>query len=500
MTCLLVRALRGITRAAPRVRISPRFRKKRESRMKRLRAFIVGWRSHRSLERPAPLGLKTLVTALTVCTLIAGAGGPASADSRGINFETSQGYHLGTIQNQPGVTPPPAGWGAQTPGVVVINPAIDQEVVNGAGRPSSFGAQSWRISNYFTSGSFGDQPFSPSLTNEAGETLAQNLGFSGGTRQNHFDVQWAFASADPTGPERDSYVSTSPDRGDGARMSYMRLEDHPWGIELHFSDYQDNAPRGGYGNALTAAPGCGPEDVFTDVLVATVSRNRAHTFRLSIDFIDGPHNDVVKVYVDGMLRHVGTTWEDYFRWCTESGGGTGTTTADQSRTVDSLLFRVGGADGITHVDNFGKGFFFDNLFYASSTREDCDKHHGHGDGGGGGGGGGVGGGAATMGASNSNHFHFDKEGCEKDDRDNARHDDDEHGHHFQSSSVDYAEYDTVGNGRQMTMVGSGTDNGEAVTFTIVAVDYGGLIPSTYSIVLSNGYAWAGTVVGTMDIQ
>lgn len=25
--------------------------------------------------------------------------------------------------------------------------------------------------------------------------------------------------------------------------------------------------------------------------------------------------------MDGTLRHIGTTWEDYFRWCTESGGG-----------------------------------------------------------------------------------------------------------------------------------------------------------------------------------
>ena len=36
------------------------------------------------------------------------------------------------------------------------------------------GARSWRISTFYTSGSFGDMPFSPSLTNEAGETMAQN--------------------------------------------------------------------------------------------------------------------------------------------------------------------------------------------------------------------------------------------------------------------------------------------------------------------------------------
>src|SRR6185295_9932361 len=169
---------------------------------------------------------------------------------------------------------------------------------------------------------------------------------------NHFEVQWSFTSADATNPvDTDSYISASPDRGDGARMSYIRLEDHPNGIEVWFDDYQDRAPYGSYGSPATAAPGCGPEDDFTDTLVATVTRNRAHSVKLVIDFIDGPRNDRVKVYVDGTLRRTGTTWEDYFRWCTESGGGTGTA-ADQSRTVDSMLFRVGG--GTPHPQNLGK--------------------------------------------------------------------------------------------------------------------------------------------------
>src|SRR5689334_21514069 len=156
-----------------------------------------------------------------------GIGGWASADSLVINFETSQGYHTGSIDHQPG-PPPPTSWGGQYPPGIPINPAIDQAVVAfWSGRPASFGNQSWRISNFYTSGTFGDMPFSPSLTDEAGETNAQNGGFSGGSRKNHFEAQWSFTSADPFGPEGDSYVSTSPDRGDGARMSYIRLEDHP---------------------------------------------------------------------------------------------------------------------------------------------------------------------------------------------------------------------------------------------------------------------------------
>jgi hypothetical protein len=429
-----------------------------------------------------------LATLVATIGLLVGSSGIANADSRGINFETSQGYHLGSIQDQPNVTLPPMGWGGQAP-PGVINPFIDQEVVNSPGRPASFGEQSWRISNYYTSGSFGDMPFSPSLMNEAGETQALSGGLSGGTRQNHFEAQWAFTSADPAGLGTDSYVSTSPDRGDGARMSYIRLEDHPSsGIQVYFSDYIDKFPYGQYGTPISAAQGCELQDDWTDVLVATVSRNRAHSVRLSIDFIDGPRNDRVKVYVDGNLRHTGTTWEDYFRWCTESQGGTGSTVTDQSRTVDSLLFRVGGNQGFLHPANRFKGFFIDNLFYASSTRPDCDKHHGDGDG------------DVEDGHGGHGHGSFHKSGCDKNDGDSVRHDDDQAGHHFQSTSVDAAEYSSASGGQMITVTGTGLDNGLPVEFTMVAVDNGILLPATYSIVLTNGYSFVGAFVAGSAVR
>jgi hypothetical protein len=79
---------------------------------------------------------------------------------------------------------------------------------------------------------------------------------------------------------------------------------------------------------------------------------------------------------------------DYFRWCTESGGGTGTMAADQSRTVDSMIFTVRG--GQAHLMNLGKGFLIDNLRLESSMTacrsgdgdgdfdgKDGHRHHGH---------------------------------------------------------------------------------------------------------------------------
>lgn len=402
-----------------------------------------------------------------------------SADSRGINFETSQGYHTGSIQNQP--TAPPSGWGGSFP-PGVINPLIDQTVVNGSGRPASFGAQSWRISNYYASGSFGDMPFSPSLTNEAGESMAQNSMYSGGSRQNHFEVQYGFTSADPLGIESDSYVSTSPDRGDGARMSYIRLEDHPNGIEVWFSDYQDKSPRGHYGDPSTAAPGCGPEDEFTDVKVATVSRNKAHSVKLAIDFVDGPHNDLVKVYVDGTLRHNGTTWEDYFRWCPESGGGTGTAT-DQSRAVDSMLFRVGGDP---HPANLNKGFFIDNLTYFSSQGK-CRQGDGDGE-------------FDDDKDGHKHHAHFHHDSCE-DGHGDVEDDDRDSGKHFESNSVSSATFSSDANSQTLTMIGTGLHDGLPVGFTMIAVDNGDLVPGVFTLILTDGYSTTGSLIsGTIVIR
>ena len=111
-------------------------------------------------------------------------GGQATrADTSTVTFES---FTVGNINGQNGWTK--------------TNAAFDVAVVsNGGGVPASFGTKSLRISNAVTSGSFGDQTFSNSLANEAGEVGATNGGFSGGVRQAHFDAQFDVFStqADP---------------------------------------------------------------------------------------------------------------------------------------------------------------------------------------------------------------------------------------------------------------------------------------------------------------
>src|SRR5256714_2182111 len=455
-----------------------------------------------------PRRLKLLIGSSSAIVLWIGGAGLASADSRVINFEppaysTTSGLPPGSIDNQD-------GWhggenGTSPPTYGPINPAIDQSIVANPGY-EGFGLQSWRMSNAYTDGAFGDWPFSPSLQNEAGETMALNhngpLVYSGGPRQNHFDVQWSFAAAvrNSTGTNCSSlatcsYISMAPDRGDGARMSYIRLEDDTSGLRVLFDDYQDKKPFGSEGTPASAAMGCGPEDNFVETMVAShLDRNEPHTVRLSIDFVDGPRNDVVGVFVDGKLRHVGTTWEDYYRWCAESGGGTGSPMTDQSRTVDQMIFQARGAQCVppptsqltscdSHPENRGQGFLIDNLSYSSSNVEQCDERHSDGDG--------------DVQSSDGRHGHstFHKQGCGHQDTDSVQHSDGDSGHNFQSTSVDAAQFTTAAGGRTVVITGMGTDNGLPVAFTLTAVDYDGLIPPVYSLVLSDGYVFTGTMIG-----
>ena len=244
-------------------------------------------------------------TVFVATVLVLSSSTVANADSRTINFEAPT-YMPGKIFGQD-------GWAGTLGGP--INPAIDEAVVVNTYGYTSFGGQSWRMSNAYTDGAFGTWPFSPSLINEAGETMAQNgVVYSDGTRQKHFEVQWDFASTVPTMEQSGLQISTSPDRGDGARMSFIRMRDNPGGLSVEFVDYQDRAPYGSYGSVLSASAGCGPEDDFVLTTVASgLSRSQPHTIKLTMDFVDGPRNDVVKVYVDGTLRHTGGSWEDYYR-------------------------------------------------------------------------------------------------------------------------------------------------------------------------------------------
>lgn len=285
-----------------------------------------------------------LLTLFTAVAVFAGEGGLMNSTSlwqtafgekstSTSSFTTTvtdfEGFAAGTVNAQ-------FGWsslGAAGSGCGVY----DHAIVNNVGAPASFGSKSLRMSNAVTSGCFADHTFTASVPNEAGETSAVNGGLSGGTRQKTFAAEWTFISADPGNVQNGLSVVASPDRGDGARMSWVQMTDTPTGIDINFNDYQ---------HAIN--------DFVQTTIANDLDRTVPHTIRIEMTFVDGIANDVVRVYVDGALAHTGTSWEDYFR--DEEGNPT--------RTVDSILFRTGG----TAVPaTLGKGFLIDGLSVGSAS-------------------------------------------------------------------------------------------------------------------------------------
>src|SRR3954447_22824042 len=252
-----------------------------------------------------------LLAAAPVALLIAVAGTvPAMADTTTSTLEPPA-FSTGAVDGQ-------HGWSAAG--------KYDYGVVaNGPGAPSRFGRQSFRISSMETSGSF-DWAFSPEIPNEAGEA----------SNHSRFSAEFSFLAL---GSQVDgSHISVSPDRGDGARMSYVRLEDQRDGrVHAIFIDRTD----------VDGGP-----DAENSYDIATLDRSVPHTVKFDMQFVDGPSNDVVKVSIDGTLVKTGTSWENSFRFQEHN----------PVPNVSRLIFQARGAS-----TDFGdappdaRGFLIDNV-------------------------------------------------------------------------------------------------------------------------------------------
>lgn len=173
-------------------------------------------------------------------------------------------------------------------------------------------------------------------TPPAGEISAPASTFFGGTRQPYFEAQWDFASTVPGSAQPNLSVVVSPNRGDTMRMSWVQMLDSDdvtgTGLTLNFEDYQHSLL-----------------DFVLTPVATHLDRTVPHTVKITINFINGASNDVVKIYLDGVLVHTGTSWEDYYR---DFAGGV-------PFAVDSIMFREAG----TAVPaTLGKGFLIDNFF------------------------------------------------------------------------------------------------------------------------------------------
>ena len=202
------------------------------------------------------------------------------ADSSTLDME---GYTLGNIDGQDGWTK---------------TGTYDHEVSSSFGVPG-FGAQSLRVSNAITSGAF-DQTFAKPLVDAAGEADSTDGAFSRGTLQNHFEAEFDIRAMQLSEQEG-LQVDVSPDRGDGSRMSFLRFNDLSDGIHVIFFDVTNPGP-------VPTVSSFNPTDI------ATLSRAITYKIKFEMDFVDGPANDVVKISIDDVLVHEGTSWEDHYRY------------------------------------------------------------------------------------------------------------------------------------------------------------------------------------------
>src|SRR6516164_8403012 len=178
---------------------------------------------------------RTVRRTVAAVLLSAAAGAVATsawADSISIGFE-GPSYTIGSLDGQ-------NGWGGQTPPGIAVDTNIDQAV---SSADAHTGSQSYRESSFYTTGSFGNQMFSPSLTDRAGEASSAADGFAGGTLQQRFMSTVWFKSTVLV--PQDSHVVYSADRGDGARMTWVQVSDNTTpqadgraGLSVSFNDYK----------------------------------------------------------------------------------------------------------------------------------------------------------------------------------------------------------------------------------------------------------------------
>ena len=92
------------------------------------------------------------------------------------------------------------------------------------------------------------------------------------------------------------------------------------------------------------------------------------------------------------------------------------------------------------------------------------------------------------------HAHFNGKKCEDgSESGDIEESDQSSGDNFQSDSVAAVTFTQDESSQTLTMVGTGTHNGLPVAFTMVSIDNGTLAPALFSLVLSDGYAIAGSV-------
>lgn len=285
---------------------------------------------------------------------------------RGVRAVTFEDFAVGAIHGQHDWQAVGAQGSGATPGTTcaVYDHVIAdyRTLVPTAFREAAFGRRSLRISNAVTSGCYSDQTFSHRAADVAGERGASSRSRDGLTEyalvgarlRNHLDIEWSIMSARPDAWQPGLELVASPARGDDHRMSWVQVADWVDGLAVVFAERSDSSAPGAFQRS-TVARG--------------LDRRRAHVIRLSLDFVNGRGNDIVRVYVDGALRHTGASWETYYNYEATGRLNFGGATP----AVNRVMFRTGsdthrGVPGDPAPATLGYGFLIDRVSVAAHSR------------------------------------------------------------------------------------------------------------------------------------
>lgn len=287
-----------------------------------------------SIKRLVAFGSVALVVLVTMVSA-------AAADTYSTGFENFSTAWTGVgLDENPGTVNGQYGWHSAKPSSIPSLPyGYDQQIVNndtygGQTGGDDFGDQSLRVSNAYTNdppSEFKFQTYSKSTTENAGEGLTNTV-YTG-------EFQFIPTSANP---QPGLFVSVSPDNGEGGRMSYVSLEDTAGGIKMTFYDTSGDTT-----DPVTQG--------FVGYDLGTYPRDVVHTIIFSIKFVDGPSNDVVRLFVDGTdmgdaLDACFTTWEQFYRDVSN----------ETVPVTNSMEFRTAG-NGNDIPSLVGHGYLFDNV-------------------------------------------------------------------------------------------------------------------------------------------
>lgn len=232
------------------------------------------------------------------------------------------------------------GWSATGP--------FDESVVDDGGNTV------WRISNAVTAGSFGDQPFAPRPGGIVADSTVDPVNgnpnsFAGesltGATHNRAVLGFDFRSATGAG-QAGLAVTFSADNGSGGRQGFISIRDSgAGGLDVVTFDVDSS---GGF-PGFPGAP---------NVLATGLSYDEFHSFSMEILFNDGPDNDVINYFIDGLLVHTAGSWEQFYINHQPALHPFGV-------PVQTGIFRV---SGTAEPNNSGNGLFIDNVLVDLSSQ------------------------------------------------------------------------------------------------------------------------------------